>query len=115
LSESFDFSKAAQRTVFNRLFGLRLANGQTQQGFRKLEGVLEVQALLPAPDFVIARKKHYWQVQERIFDYRGSTVKRIKYKARQGNKTRRFKLNSPRVLSGLVPIYCCLRSTNSNA
>jgi len=28
--------------------------------------------LLPAPDFVIARKqKHYWQVQERIFDYRG--------------------------------------------
>ena len=34
--------------------------------------VLEMQVLLPAPDFVIARKqKHYWQVQERIFDYRG--------------------------------------------
>jgi len=34
--------------------------------------VLEIQALLPAPDFVIARKqKHYWQVQERIFDYQG--------------------------------------------
>ncbi|WP_205342116.1 hypothetical protein [Denitrificimonas caeni] len=35
--------------------------------------VLEMQALLPAPYFVIARKKkHYWQVQERIFDYQGS-------------------------------------------
>jgi len=34
--------------------------------------VLELEALLPAPDFVIARKqKHYWQVQERVFDYQG--------------------------------------------
>lgn len=72
LSESFDLSKPAQRNVFNKLFGRRLANGQAPQAFSRIEEVLEVQALLPAPDFVIARKqKHYWQVQERIFDYQG--------------------------------------------
>ena len=72
-SESFDFSKPAQRNVFNKLFGRRLANGQAPQAFSRVEEVLEIQALLPAPDFVIARKqKHYWQVQERIFDYMGA-------------------------------------------
>ncbi|MDG5499637.1 DEAD/DEAH box helicase [Marinobacter sp. BGYM27] len=73
LSESFDFSKPAQRNVFNKLFGRRLANSLAPQAFSKIEEVLEIQALLPAPDFVIARKqKHYWQVQDRIFDYQGS-------------------------------------------
>ena len=73
LSESFDFSKAAQRNIFNKLFGRRLANSQAPQEFSQIAEVLEMQALLPAPDFVIARKKkHYWQVQERIFDYQGS-------------------------------------------
>ncbi|MGQ7273990.1 DEAD/DEAH box helicase [Marinobacter sp. V034] len=73
LSESFDFSKPAQRNVFNRLFGRRLANSQAPQVFSNLEEVLGIQTLLPAPDFVIARKqKHYWQVQDRIFDYQGS-------------------------------------------
>jgi len=73
LSESFDFSKPAQRTVFNRLFGRRLAQSRAPQTFCQLAQVLEVQTLLLAPDFVIARKqKYYWQVQERIFDYQGS-------------------------------------------
>ncbi|WP_417517310.1 DEAD/DEAH box helicase family protein [Marinobacter sp.] len=73
LSESFDFSKPAQREVFNRLFGRRIANSQAPREFSKIEEVLEVQTLMPAPDFVIARKqKHYWQVQERILDYQGS-------------------------------------------
>ena len=72
LSESFDFAKPAQRTIFNKLFGRRLANSQAPQEFSTLEEVLAVQTLLTAPDFVIARKqKHYWQVQERIFDYQG--------------------------------------------
>ncbi len=72
LRESFDFSKPAQRAVFNKLFGRRFANGQAPKVFAKANEVLEMQVLLPAPDFVIARKqKHYWQVQERIFDYRG--------------------------------------------
>ncbi|MEP6222505.1 MAG: ATP-dependent helicase, partial [Marinobacter sp.] len=73
LSESFDFSKPAQCTVFNKLFGRRFANGRAPKTFNKANEVLESQALLPAPDFVIARKqKHYWQVQERVFDYQGS-------------------------------------------
>ncbi|MBZ2168782.1 DEAD/DEAH box helicase [Marinobacter sp. F4216] len=73
LSESFDFSKPAQRTVFNKLFGRRFANSQVPKEFSKAEEVLELQALLSAPDFVIARKqKHYWQVQERMFDYQGN-------------------------------------------
>jgi DNA repair protein RadD len=72
LSESFDFSKPGQRTVFNKLFGRRFANSQAPKVFSSANEVLELQALLPAPDFVIARKqKHYWQVQERVFDYRG--------------------------------------------
>jgi DNA repair protein RadD len=72
LNESFDFSKPAQRTVFNKLFGRRFANSQAPKTFSRADEVLEIQALLPAPDFVIARKqKHYWQVQERIFDYQG--------------------------------------------
>lgn len=73
LRESFDFSKPAQRSVFNRLFGRRFANGQAPKTFGSVDEVLELRALLPAPDFVIARKqKHFWQVQERIFDYQGS-------------------------------------------
>lgn len=72
LSGWFDFSNPAQRNIFNKLFGRRLANSQAPQAFTKLEQVLAVQSLLAAPDFVIARKvKHYWQVQERIFDYQG--------------------------------------------
>ena len=73
LRESFDFSKPAQRHVFNRLFGRRFANGRAPQTLSRVDEVLENQALLPAPDFVIARKqKHFWQVQERVFDYQGS-------------------------------------------
>lgn len=73
LSESFDFSKQPQRRVFNQLFGRRVANSQAPQNFSNIDEVLNYQPLLPAPDFVIARKqKHYWQVQERIFDYQGS-------------------------------------------
>lgn len=72
LRESFDFSKPAQRHVFNKLFGRRFANGRAPQTFSRVDEVLENQALLPAPDFVIARKqKHFWQVQERVFDYQG--------------------------------------------
>lgn len=72
LSEWFDLGKAGQRAVFNRFFGRRFANSQAPRTFNTVEDVLAVQAGLPAPDFVIARRqKHYWQVQERIFDYQG--------------------------------------------
>jgi DNA repair protein RadD len=73
LSESFDFNKPAQRAIFNRLFGRRFANSQAPKTFGTADEVLEMQALMPAPDFVIARwQKHYWQVQERVFDYQGN-------------------------------------------
>ncbi|TBW57596.1 DEAD/DEAH box helicase [Marinobacter halodurans] len=73
LSESFDLSKPSQRYIFNKLFGRRVANSQAPREFSTTGEVLESQALLPAPDFVIARhQKRYWQVQERIFDYQGS-------------------------------------------
>lgn len=73
LSESFDFSKAPQRAVFNKLFGRRLANSQAPRTFSRVDEVLELEGVLTAPDFVIARRqKHYWQVQERIFDYQGA-------------------------------------------
>jgi len=72
LTESFDFTKPAQRAVFNRLYGRRLAKGQTPVNFKDIEEVVRVQSLLSAPDFVVARKqKHYWQIQDRIFDYQG--------------------------------------------
>ena len=72
LKESFDFTKPAQRTVFNKLFGRRVANGQAPKTFGSMDEVFESQVLLPSPDFVIARKhNHYWQVQERVFDYQG--------------------------------------------
>ena len=73
LQEWFDLGRPSQRSVFNRLFGRRFANGQAPRAFDSVEAVLQRQALLRAPDFVIARKqKHYWQVQERIFDYQGA-------------------------------------------
>lgn len=72
LKESFDFSKPAQRKVFNRTFGRRLANGQSPEVFSRPEEVINKQASLPSPDFVVARKKkYYWQIQEKIFDYQG--------------------------------------------
>lgn len=73
LGETFDFSKPGQRAVFNKLFGRRFANSQAPKTFSTAGDVLEMQALLSAPDFVIARKhKYYWQVQERMFDYQGN-------------------------------------------
>lgn len=72
LKESFNFAKPAQRKVFNQLFGRRAGAGQAPTVFNSVEEVIKLQTLLPCPDFVVARKqKHYWQVQERIFDYQG--------------------------------------------
>lgn len=73
LKESFYFDKPAQRKLFNQLFGRRVGNGLEPTVFSKAEDVLHQQSKLPFPDFVVARKqKHYWQIQERIFDYQGS-------------------------------------------
>lgn len=77
VSESFDFNHRGQRTIFNRIFGRRIAQGRRPL---ELEDPSQAEALrshLPIPDFVIARKKkkgrtHFFRVTVRLFDYRGS-------------------------------------------
>lgn len=72
LSERFDFNNDKQKQVFNRQFGTRMNDGATPITFNTLDDVKKVQNFLPHPDFVIARKsKHYWRIQEKIFDYQG--------------------------------------------
>lgn len=73
LKESFDFNKPKQLSVFNKLFGRRLQQGQQPKQFKTLEEVLSCSHLLNHPDFVIARKSgHHLRVTERIFDYQGN-------------------------------------------
>ena len=73
LTEYFDFKYAKAKQAFNKLFGRRFAKGQSPISFDDAETVIAKQADISAPDFVIARKqKHYWQVQEHIFDYQGN-------------------------------------------
>jgi len=72
LKESFDMSNHKARYHFNKQFGQRMANGAQPTKFVSAEEVLEKQALLTPPDFIVARKqKHFWQIQEKIFDYQG--------------------------------------------
>jgi DNA repair protein RadD len=72
LKERFDLSNSKVRFHFNRQFGQRLAQGAEPTKFASAEEVLEKQALLTPPDFIVARKqKHFWQIQEKIFDYQG--------------------------------------------
>ena len=72
LKESFDMSNSKVRFHFNRQFGQRLAQGAEPTKFASVEQVLEKQDLLTPPDFIVARKqKHFWQIQEKIFDYQG--------------------------------------------
>jgi DNA repair protein RadD len=72
LKESFDMSNSKVRFHFNRQFGQRLAQGAEPTKFASAEQVLEKQDLLTPPDFIVARKqKHFWQIQEKIFDYQG--------------------------------------------
>jgi DNA repair protein RadD len=73
LKESFDMSNSKVRFHFNRQFGQRMANGAQPTKFTSAEQVLEKQDLLTPPDFIVARKqKHFWQIQEKIFDYQGN-------------------------------------------
>lgn len=72
LREQFDFSKQAQRRLFNRLFARRFAQGRAPQTFNTAEEAVSFAAFLTAPDFVIARQKNrFWRVQTRLFDYQG--------------------------------------------
>jgi DNA repair protein RadD len=73
VAERFDFAHAPQRAAFNRVFGRRIAQGRHPLALEETEHALRLQALLPVPDFVVARKvQHHYRVQERIFDYAGA-------------------------------------------
>lgn len=73
VSERFRLRTSAQRTAFEQLFirphtripGLAL-------DWIVAADILTQQQLFRHPDFVVARKKrHYWQVREKVFDYQG--------------------------------------------
>ena len=82
LQERFHFDRAAQRALFNRLFGRRCHQGRQPLSFHHAAEVVAAADALPSPDFVIARQSRtkgrpgrshaFWKVQERLFDYRGA-------------------------------------------
>ncbi len=78
VSERFDFSHPAQLAAFNRVFARRLASGRSPLELELPEQAVTLRALMPTPDFVVARKHkikggraHYFRVKERVFDYAG--------------------------------------------
>ncbi len=76
VSEIFDFENPRQRSVFNRQFGRRIASGRRPLQLELPRHALTLQGLLPVPDFVVARKpksrkKPWFRVEARIFDYQG--------------------------------------------
>lgn len=77
VSEWFDFAHTGQRAVFNRVFGRRIAGGRRPLALEAPEHAVLLDAHLPTPDFVVARKKKkgraaYFQIQTRVFDYEGN-------------------------------------------
>ncbi len=78
VSESFNFEHSGPRARFNQIFSRRIASGRSPLELTLCEHVVQLQAHLPRPDFVIARKQKtppgrapWYRVQERIFDYEG--------------------------------------------
>jgi len=82
LQERFHMDRPTQRAMFNTLFGRRCGQGRQPRRFTTAAEVVASEALLPAPDFVIARMSGtkgrpgkgggFWQVRERLFDYQGA-------------------------------------------
>ncbi|WP_033568317.1 DEAD/DEAH box helicase [Dickeya undicola] len=73
VSERFRLHTTAQRNAFTHVF---LRAHQRAPGvpfhWQRAEDVVAQQALLRAPDFVVARMQgKFWQVREKIFDYQG--------------------------------------------
>ncbi|CAH9063842.1 Putative DNA repair helicase RadD [Pseudoalteromonas holothuriae] len=71
--EIYDFANSKSRYVFNLDYGKRIKGHNAQMNWQNAKQVYEMQNLLVAPDFVIAKqhKKYGWQVSEKIFDYQG--------------------------------------------
>ena len=73
LKEWFNFSSKKELARFNLEFGRRYKQGQAPLTVQRLAQVLASASDFVSPDFVIARKhKHYWRVQDKIFDYQGA-------------------------------------------
>ncbi|MEY4583009.1 MAG: hypothetical protein RL701_7712 [Pseudomonadota bacterium] len=73
IQERFNFANPGERAAFNRTFSRRIAQGRRPLELEAVEHALRLRGLLPTPDFIVARKvKHYFRVQERIFDYKGA-------------------------------------------
>ena len=73
VSERFRLHTPAQRTAFEQLF-IRPHTRPPGVPLRWMTpaDIIAQQALLRAPDFVVARQKdRYWQVREKVFDYQG--------------------------------------------
>ncbi|MGM3162595.1 DEAD/DEAH box helicase [Dickeya undicola] len=73
VSERFRLHTTAQRNAFTHVF---LRAHQRAPGvpfhWQRAEDIVAQQALLRAPDFVVARMQgKFWQVREKIFDYQG--------------------------------------------
>ncbi|WP_420065602.1 DEAD/DEAH box helicase [Pectobacterium colocasium] len=73
VSERFRLHSTAQRHVFLQQF-LRVHQRAlgTPFNWQHAADVIKQQALLRAPDFVVARKHgKFWQIREKLFDYQG--------------------------------------------
>lgn len=74
--EQFDFSSAAQRGAFNRIFGRRIAQGRRPLVLETPDQACRLAAHLPAPDFVVFRRHGkgraaHFRLSARLFDYQG--------------------------------------------
>ncbi|BBN80969.1 ATP-dependent helicase [Pseudoalteromonas sp. A25] len=71
--EIYDFSNPKSQYVFNADFGKRTRQKTSQIRWQSAQQVVQMQGVLCAPDFVIAKqhKKYGWQVSDKIFDYEG--------------------------------------------
>ncbi|MFT5721437.1 MAG: DNA repair protein RadD [Motiliproteus sp.] len=74
LAEYFSLDTAAQKRAFAIHFlKQHLRNTATTFQPQSVAQVVAAAALFRAPDFVVGRKqKHYWSIQEKLFDYEGN-------------------------------------------
>lgn len=73
VAELFDFTNVKQQAIFNREFGKRYNSGTEPIEVANLEQAMKLQYGFTPPDFVVARKaKHYWRIEEKVFDYQGA-------------------------------------------
>ncbi|KAA0874132.1 DEAD/DEAH box helicase [Nitrincola tapanii] len=72
LSEWFDLQHPGQCQAFNQIFGRRYQGADKPTRFSEVEQVINLKHPLPAPDFVIARRRQkQLRIDARLFDYVG--------------------------------------------